>query len=76
MEFNSRLHKILNVRNMQIEKLTSELVELRGPVINLFILVSKIMTVRKEIYAKQIFFHNLNFWFLKLNLIMIKLIFD
>lgn len=32
MEFNSRLHRILNLKNLQIEKLTNELVELRGPV--------------------------------------------
>ena len=33
MEFNSRLHKILNFKTLQIEKLKSELTELRGPVI-------------------------------------------
>lgn len=31
MEFNSRLHKIINFKNMQVEKLKSELTELRGP---------------------------------------------
>ncbi len=33
MEFNSRLHKILNFKTMQIEKLKTELTELRGPVL-------------------------------------------
>jgi hypothetical protein len=33
MEFNSRLHKIINFRNSQIAKLKEELVQLRGPVI-------------------------------------------
>lgn len=32
MEFNSRLHSIINLKNIQIERLTNELVELRGPV--------------------------------------------
>lgn len=32
MEFNSRLHKILNFKTIQIEKLKQELTELRGPV--------------------------------------------
>ena len=32
MEFNSKLHKMLNYRNSQVEKLKSELIELRGPV--------------------------------------------
>lgn len=32
MEFNSRLHRTLNFKNLQIEKLKNELVELRGPV--------------------------------------------
>ena len=32
MEFNSRLHSIINVKNIQIERLKNELVELRGPV--------------------------------------------
>jgi hypothetical protein len=33
MEFNSKLHKMLNYRNSQVEKLKAELIELRGPVI-------------------------------------------
>ena len=37
MEFNSRLHKILNYRNSQVEKLKAELVELRGPVSTRFL---------------------------------------
>lgn len=32
MEFNSRLHSIINYKTIQIERLKSELVELRGPV--------------------------------------------
>lgn len=32
MDFNTRLHKILNYRTAQVEKLKAELVELRGPV--------------------------------------------
>ncbi len=32
MEFNSRLHLIINFKTIQLEKLKSELVELRGPV--------------------------------------------
>lgn len=31
MEFNSRLHKIINFKNIQVEKLKTELTELRGP---------------------------------------------
>lgn len=31
MEFNSRLHKIINFKTMQVEKLKNELTELRGP---------------------------------------------
>jgi sorting nexin-29 len=34
MEFNSRLHKILNFKTLQIEKLKQELIELRGPLPN------------------------------------------
>lgn len=32
MEFNSRLHKIINFKTVQVEKLKMELTELRGPV--------------------------------------------
>ena len=32
MEFNSRLHKVINFKNSQIEKLRDELIQLRGPV--------------------------------------------
>lgn len=31
MEFNSRLHKIINFKTMQVQKLKNELIELRGP---------------------------------------------
>ena len=39
MEFNSRLHKYLNYRTYQVEKLKRELIELRGPVV--FIIQTK-----------------------------------
>ena len=39
MDFNTRLHKILNYRTAQVEKLKSELVELRGPVFSDLILL-------------------------------------
>jgi sorting nexin-29 len=31
MEFNSRLHRTLNFKSLQVEKLRTELTELRGP---------------------------------------------
>jgi hypothetical protein len=37
MDFNTRLHKMLNYRTAQVEKLKAELVELRGPVIIIYI---------------------------------------
>ena len=33
MEFNSKLTRLLNIKNIQLEKLKEELIELRGPVI-------------------------------------------
>ena len=38
MEFNSRLHKIINYKNIQLDKYKAELTELRGPVsiLNIF----------------------------------------
>lgn len=34
MEFNSRLHSTINLKNIQIDRLKNELIELRGPVMN------------------------------------------
>lgn len=42
MEFNSRLHKILNFKTIQIEKLKQELTELRGPVNDVFQQINKL----------------------------------
>ena len=70
MEFNSRLHSIINYKTIQIERLKSELVELRGPV-SLFI-KGKIMLSEKEGFYLLISLNSLInesfnwvFWFVK-----------